>query len=503
MLISLPPELLSHITSYLSPISLSYLSSTCTTLHTAVHHAWVARLSQQSSLYPAVRASLDRIDWNKDHDEWGCECSQLVAGPWLCWPRLARSEVTVEEDSNVNVGVGCAVASNRVFLCPKARAVHYRHRERLSEHSGGVLVELDLPEYNRYPLNVTQHHNTLIVKALESHPGYRRGDYKIIIFNSDTLNKVGVLDATKNIRDAKSLSELEIGDIAMCDDVIAVHLMFDVNMEINDIYEEVDIANIRENETQLWTIRTKQPKFAELQHVRTIKHSLALCSLLDPGLMSVNNQFITRIGTPTAFNLNQIQWFKRTKKWSKVKGGIKLDYNDNENEVASYLPVSVMSQHDYNRASVRIASLGGGNSEYISVGLELGIDHRDRDHSYLILVQVYHLTRGEIVLEQEFGTTNHIDEKIKMSWFGPHLLILSREKSTSSLYSWQPGHSSFMVSPCKVQVGSVHWGIDWIWADFEGLVTTNVNFGLEQTIIQTYHPVQRLFRDRKMKDVLM
>jgi len=496
MLTSLPPKLLSHITFFLSPISLSTLACTCTTFHTVVHQAWVSRLSHQATLYPVVKASLARIDWTKDHDEWGCECSQLMAGPWLCWPRLSRCEATVDGDSNVSVGAGCAVASNKVFFCPKARGVQWRHRGKLSETAGGVLVEFNhLPEYNRYPLHVTQHQNTLIVKALESHQGFRRGDYQIMIFNSDTLVRIGIMDPTEYVKDVKSLSEMEIGNIVMCDDVIAVHIMFDVNQE-NDLDEEVDIENIRENETQLWSINTSDPKLLDLQLIQTIRHPLAFCSLLDPGLVSVNNKFITRIGTPTAFNLNQIQWFRREQKCSKLgSNNPKITTQlrcESENDGANFLPVSVLSSHDYNRASVRLASVGGGDSEYICVGLELAIDHRDRDHSYMIVVQVYHLTSGQVVVEEEFGTTNHIDEKIKISWFGPHLLVLSRDKSTSSLYSWQAGFSSFKVSSCKVQVGSVHWGIDWVWGDYEGLVATNVNFGLEETIIQTYHPVQRL-----------
>jgi len=508
MLITLPPELLFHINTFLPPPSLSSLAGTCTALHTAVHQAWTSRLTVQSSLYPAVKYSLTRLGWTKDHDEWGCECSQLVAGPWLCWPRLARSEATIEGDSNVSVGVGCVVASNKVFCCPKARGVQWRHRSRLGEASGGILVEFDhLPEYNRYPLHVTQHHNTLVVKALESHPGFRRGDYSISIFNSDTLVKVGNMDPAEKIKDVKSLSEMEIGDIAMSDDVIVVHIMFDVNQE-NDIDEDVDIENIRENETQLWSIKTSDPKLSDLHLLKTIKHPLAFCSLLDPGLVSVNNKIITRIGTPTAFNLNQIQWFSRDQEPVISKFGstnsmqTSGDECSAESESVGYLPVSVLSSYDYNRASVRLASLGGGDSEYIAVGLELGIEHRDNDHSYLIVVQVYHITRGQVVAEGEFGTTNHIDEKIKMSWFGPHLLVLSRQKSTSSLFSWQPGFTCFKVSPCKVQVGSVHWGIDWVWGDFEGLVAANVNFGLEQTIIQTYHPVQRLRKRLKAANIL-
>jgi len=492
MLTSLPPELLLHINTFLSPPSLSLLSSTCTTLHTTVHLSWVARLTEQASLYPGVRYSLDRLGWSKEHDEWGCECSQLVAGPWLCWARLVRCEATIPGDSNVSVGLGCAVASNKVFSCPKAREVQWRHRDRLGER--GTLVEFShLPDYTRYPLHVTQHHHTLVVKALESHQGFRRGDYTITIFNSDTLAEVGKLDPAQNIKDVKSLSEMEIGNIAMCDDVIAVHVMFDVNQE-NDIDEEVDIENIRENETQLWSIKTSDPKLSDLKLMRIIKHPLAFCSLLDPGLVSVNNNLLTRIGTPSAFiNLNQIQWFRR----EEEPGG------GEESECVGYLPVSVLSSYDYTRASVRLASLCGGHSEYIAVGLELGIEHRDRDHSYLIVIQVYHITSGKVVAEAEFGTTNHIDEKIKISWFGPHLLVLSRQKSTSSLHSWQPGFTTFKESSCRVQVGSVHWGIDWVWADFEGLVTANVNFGLEETIIQTYHPVQWLRKRLKKARIVV
>jgi len=495
MLISLPPELLSHINTYLSPHSLSLLSSTCTTMHSSVHQSWVSMLSMQAAVYPAVKYSLARVGWTKDHDEWQCECSQLVAGPWLCWSRLSRSEVTIDGDSNVSVGQGCVVANNKVFFCPKAREVQWRHRGRLGGR--GSLVEFShLPEYNRYPLHVTHHHNTLLVKVLEPHPGYRRGDYTISIFNSDTLAEVGNLDPAQNIRDVKSLSEMEIGNIAMCDNIIAVHVMFDVNQE-NDI-EEVDIDNIRENETQIWSITTADPKMSDLKLIRTIKHPLAFCSLLDPGLVSVNNKLVIRIGTPTctAFNLNQIQWFRR-------KANTSHQEEEGGGEDVGYLPVSVLSCHDYSRASVRIASLGGGDSDYIAVGLELGIDHRDTDHSYLILVQVYHINKGQMVAEGEFGTTNHIDEKIKISWFGPHLLVLSRKKSTCSLYSWQSGFSSFKESFCKVQVGSVHWGIDWVWADFEGLVAANVNFGLEETIIQTYHPVQRLRKRLKAAGIIV
>jgi len=372
--------------------------------------------------------------------------------------------------------------------------VQWRHRGRLGER--GNLAEFgNLPEYNRYPLHVTQHQNTLIVKALESHPGFRRGDYTISIFNCEKLEEIGKLDPARNIRDVKSLSEMEIGNIAMCDNIIAVHVMFDVNQE-NDFDEDVDIENIRENETQLWSIATADPKMSDLKMIQTIKHPLAFCSLLDPGLVSVNNQLITRIGTPTAFNLNQIQWFRRETKSNQLSAGVGCD------ESVGYLPVSVLSCHDYNRASVRIASLGGGDSDYIAVGLELGIEHRDKDHSYLIVVQVYRISSGQVVAEGEFGTTNHIDEKIKVCWFGPHLLILSRQKSNCSLFSWQPGFSTFKESPCKVQVGSVHWGIDWVWADYEGLVAANVNFGLEETIIQTYHPIQRLRKRLKAAGIL-
>ena len=79
-----------------------------------------------------------------------------------------------------------------------------------------------------------------------------------------------------------------------------------------------------------------------------------------------------------------------------------------------------------------------------------------------------------------------------MSWFGPHLAILSRSKSTSNLHSWQLGLDHFILTPCKIQVGSVHWAIDWFWIDFEGIVAANVNFGLEETVIQSYQPIQKL-----------
>lgn len=480
MLTSLPPELLLQISSYLPVGSLFSLSATCSTLHGVVHKAWTLWLSGQASEYPALRSSLTNLNWTKNHNEWTCDCGSLVAGPWIKWPKLARYEATIEGDSNVSVGAGCAAVSDLIFCCPKARSVQWRKRNGLAEASGGVLIEYnDLPEFTRYPLYVTLHHNTLVLKRLRPQQGYRRGDYTIDIYNAKTLKKVGLLNPVKHIKDVKSLSEMEISSLSMSYNCICVHIMFDVNQE-NEFDGDADIENIRENETQLWYINTAEPQIENLHLLRIIKHPLAFNSLLDPGLVSVNNKFVTRVGTPTAFNLNQIQWFSRNPKVSE------------SNLCHGYMPVKISSSYDYSKASVRIASLGGGNSEYIAVGLELGIDHRDRDHSYLIVVQVYHVTSGVIIVEKDFGTTNHIDEKIKMSWFGPHLAILSRSKSTSNLHSWQLGLDHFILTPCKIQVGSVHWAIDWFWIDFEGIVAANVNFGLEETVIQSYQPIQKL-----------
>ena len=156
------------------------------------------------------------------------------------------------------------------------------------------------------------------------------------------------------------------------------------------------------------------------------------------------------------------------------------------------MPVTVLGDLSHSRASVRLARLCGGHSDLLALGLELGAEHLELGHAYRVVVQVVRLSTAQVILQQDFGTSNHIDETMKLCWCGPHLLVTCRKPSGSaSLYCWQPGLPAMVATRVRVVVGSAHFALEYLHLDLQEMVVAVVNFGQERTSVQTHRPLFR------------
>jgi len=136
---------------------------------------------------------------------------------------------------------------------------------------------------------------------------YRRGEYNLTIFNSTTLVKVGEIDmaleevsslqldsntraspakncSELNLRDEALLQKLEIGDVVMSKNTIAVHLMFPTGDEFC-------------SETWIWRINTENPVIEDLVLERVFMEPINRYEdETDQGLLAVNNRCLVRVG---------------------------------------------------------------------------------------------------------------------------------------------------------------------------------------------------------------
>ena len=185
-----------------------------------------------------------------------------------------------------------------MYNCPSAREVVCRQRSRLADVTS-VTKFLELPEYPSYPVYLTQFDNTLVVKSIEPQEGFKCGIYKILVWNVRGTDDRKVFDidpVRHHVRSLKDQRELEVADIKLARDVMAVHHLFG---QLDEPEGE------RSNETQLWRLDTADPEEAVL--VRTVLNPLVGVDCLDPGLLALNSAYLVRIGTNHNWNVNNDQ----------------------------------------------------------------------------------------------------------------------------------------------------------------------------------------------------
>jgi len=470
----LPREMLEQVAVLLDTASILRLAASCHLLRAAAHGACVRLLAARADQCHVMADSLGRVGWvraqaaaHSSSPGSSCPCFRLLRGSWHYWRKLERrAECVLQPDTNISVGLGCSVSRDRVYTSPCARSLQAMQRVSL-ECEGPVVEYTELPQYNRFPLQALCHQATLLVKRLRPAPLHRMGEYSIELFHANTGTRVCQLDPTRGL-DTRSLGQLEIADIVMADNTIAVHLMFDINQEA-ELEEDIEEVSLRENETQLWRINTACPQASDLVLDQVVREPLSLKGLLDPGLLSINSEYLVRVGTSPSEHLLQV--------WPRQGGDISLT------------PVGVSpSTGDLGRASVRLARLARGTSHLLALGIELGVEHLELGHAYRVLLQVVDLRTHAVMLQHDFGTSNHIDETLKMCWVGPHLILTQRLPSgVAAVYTWQPS-LPLLRAPPRLTIGSAHFALEFLHASIDTLTVAIVNFGQERTSIQTWRP---------------
>ena len=178
-------------------------------------------------------------------------------------------------------------------------------RDVLNERQLKVVARAEKSTYSS--LQVANFEDTIVVRSCEPRNGYRRGEYNLTIFNGTTLVKVGEIDmaleevsslqldsntraspakncSELNLRDEALLQKLEIGDVVMSKNTIAVHLMFPTGDEFC-------------SETWIWRIDTENPVIEDLVLERVFMEPINRYEdETDLGLLTVNNRYLVRVG---------------------------------------------------------------------------------------------------------------------------------------------------------------------------------------------------------------
>ena len=192
------------------------------------------------------------------HSPSSCHCLRLLAGPWHTWGRLERqAETVMEPDTHISVGSGCSVARGSIYTSPCARQVVAMQRGGDLQAKVQVVEYTHLGQYNRHPLQVVSHQDTLVVKCLTPKDSWRLGQYSIEVFQCATGALVCALDLTQQVTKDR-LQAMEIGDIVLAEDTIIIHLLFKLDQETKE-----DRPVLQDNETQIWRIDTANPGAGE------------------------------------------------------------------------------------------------------------------------------------------------------------------------------------------------------------------------------------------------
>jgi len=462
-------EVLERIVRKLDPISMCRLASMSVHMRRAFHSYCSSHLRYLANQDSTTEASLEASGWEagNDHDIWECQCIYLVVGPWYTWGKLTKGkrrkkEVIVEQDHNLQVGAGCVVIKNKLLTCPNASSVAARTRDLLTEVAE-VTRFSDFPEYPTFPLYLTNFENTLVVKSIKTEEGFIHGDYTISVYDTESLHKVCDINIMADAMDTKDQSDLEVSNIKMCRNRIAIHLLFSQTPE--------------KNVTQIWAVDTQNPKKETIFLAATVSHPFSVCGALDPGHLALNSRYLLRIGTPDKSNNstdNLVQYFDMQRLQGNDKG-------------VNYTPVKDPGMIDHQKINVRHVSIIPGGGSILCLGLELDISHRNSHHSYQVVVQLFDLSTQKILAQKDLGSCNHIEDKLKLCWWTENLGLLVRESSSSaSLYTWSPGQGEILETGVKLPVGNIHWAFEYFHMDYQGMVTAKVNFGNETTVFQCF-----------------
>ena len=323
-----PQEVLENIAHQLDAMSLLQFASTDTWMRQAAQKAAVMRLHKLGKDYPDLAICLARIGWTKEHalalPIFDCSPFLLLIGPWQSWNNL---KLHIKEKAPVLPGslwpsvesLVTFVSKNKIFAISRSireatlTAVDRDNVKIVKESQIKVVEKLTETPYSS--LQATNFEETLVVRSCVPRNGYRKGAYTLSIHNSETLAKVGEIDlalekvsseikkpnsftnspksySELNLNDETVLQKLEIGDVVMAKNTIAVHLMFRTDDDFS-------------SETWIWSLDTKNPVVEDLTLERVFMEPLSqhgespVCSIedeVDLGLLAVNNRFLVRVG---------------------------------------------------------------------------------------------------------------------------------------------------------------------------------------------------------------
>jgi len=488
LIYALPNELFEFIFRHLDLVSLVHISATCTHLRSQVHGFFVALISSQATAFIEIRESLSRMGWSRIHDDsWTCKCFQIVAGPCFTWAKMVRGESF--SMSRLNFWSKITTVAGKTFFIKESGIDHdivdIRYwTSGFGKDSSHSLYTFEEDIYGAGADNLVSYDNTLAFSLMLLDQAV---DYRIIIYNPRTLLKITQivpfeevpmdLNPVPNIY----LDVLSVTEIALTENTLVIHLMgqhvgYYGNWAIN---------------TQVWSINTKDPQEDDLRLVRIINHPHYIAGDIDGtcrGMIGVNKRFVARMGQDDNKEL-LLQVFHR------VLEEHEESIFEQEQEPLLINPVGIQDGKFWIRAKI---SSEGGEGDHLALSL---LFYNPEDGLTSMLVQVYSATRGNLIIKQEFNVTGDCFHSCHTQWFGPHLIVTSRQGDNVSLHSWQPGAclTAFVTSPFKIpvvkpirtRVGNMlewissalrelffggegdNWGwtVDFMWLDYQSITT--------------------------------
>ena len=301
----------------LNAVSLLQFASTDSCMRQAAHKAAVRRLHKLSKDNPDLAICLARMNWTREdasvHRNLNCPCFSLLIGPWRSWKHLkcrTKERAPVLPGSNrVPIeSLRTIVTRNKIFAISKSveeSTLTAVDRNNVAQRQLKVVARA--AKMYSSPLQAANFEDTLVVRSCVPHAGYRNGHYTLAIFNSATLIKVGEIDlaleevsslqgdsGTKagsakncselNLKDEAVLQKLEIADVVVAKNTIAIHLMFPREDEFC-------------SETWIWSLNTENPVIEDLVLERVFMEPINRYEEeTDLGLLAVNNRYLVRVG---------------------------------------------------------------------------------------------------------------------------------------------------------------------------------------------------------------
>jgi len=479
-------EVLERIVRKLDHISMCGLASMSVHMRRAVHSYCSSHLRYLANQDSTTEASLEASGWEagNDHDIWECYCIYLAVGPWYWWSKGRKKEVIVDPDYTRPFTAACTVVNNKLFTSLDSldsrhsnTSVIVRTRDMLPQ----LKEAMKLPKYSNKtdPPSFSNFENTLLVKFIKRLVNYEfKKYYAIMVYNSQTLNKICDIDVMGTITDSSLKRHLEIPDIKMCKNKIAIHLNFGK-------------SKATQNVTRIWTVDTKSPKKESIFLVKTVTHSFKGLLEDEGQLLAMNSRFLVKIGQEDLYVFGA----------SKNMMHFESQLNENVNET-----IPINDNESYNNLKILTvwhASIIPGLGSILCLGLVRSHYHgleipnpRPEFHNHYS-VQLFDLSTKEVVTEKQLSNSvnrlfdnHHNNPKnmhimCKISWWSDHLAVFVRDsKVSASVYSWSPGQTEILELRIKLPLGGLDWRIKYFHMDYQGIVIAKANS--DKTAFQCY-----------------
>ena len=401
-LCSLPPEMIWRIFTHSDLLTLMCLSSSCRRLRQQVHVYFDFRIVEQAKKYPEVKMSLEKIGWKKKQEYRDCNCFRIMGGPLFTWSKLA-------EDWNFcpsNISRTSTTVGDKTFFTTFDNTICYR---KITEGVGhNYLQTLGDPSNDGLPYylssDLASYDNVLafsVKKYIQRH-----AVISINIYNASTLVKVrevNVCEEEFQWRVYNAAIELTRNTMVVCLGGFIQHQL-----------------DRRESKIQIWELNTNDPQVEGIVFLYTLSHDTAQLTknflfFQAKKRFCVNDQFVV------VFD-HVIKVFRKIK--------------DN--------PL-VLRIHIDNEALSNI-SIQSGQGDHLAVAV-MRIEANNHSH---ITVSVCSIKRGEWIAQKDINVRQNWPSSFYMKWFGDHLIIGFQQDSKFIFFSWQPGLTYFLSSPCHV-----------------------------------------------------